>query len=267
MKKHAWAWLCGVAVSVSLLSGCSWTQRGTLIGAAVGSGIGAIAACENHPAVGTAIGAAGGAIVGALVGDQFDQKNARDLRNQIKNLQDELNVKEGVIKDKDKEIAELKDRIKELEKEIAELRKKLGERVAVKREGMVIVAQLLAETHYRPGRGELNEEGMKELDRAVRIIKEQFPDREIVARGHTDSDPIKYSGWKSNWELGSARALGALHYLMDKHGIKGEMISAQTFSKYRPAADNSTADGKKQNRRVEICVLPKTQPKIERYSK
>ena len=47
-------------------------------------------------------------------------------------------------------------------------------------------------------------------------MKENLNDFNIGIEGHTDTQPIKYSGWESNWELSSARALSVLHYLEEK---------------------------------------------------
>jgi chemotaxis protein MotB len=265
MRKQMLAVLCVVTLSVTMLAGCSYTQRGAAIGTLVGAGVGTAIGVPTHEAAeGVIIGAAAGGLAGALVGDQMDQKKLRQTQEELKAKEQELADRQKMLEAKEKELAEAKERNAQLEKEIDELRKKLAERGKVKKEGEIIVVQLMTGPHYSPGKAELTAEGMKELDRAVRIIKEQFPDREICVRGHTDSDPIKYSGWKSNWELGAARAVNALHYLMDKHGLKGEQISATTFSKYRPVADNTTAEGKTQNRRVEIVILPKQQPKVEK---
>jgi chemotaxis protein MotB len=75
-----------------------------------------------------------------------------------------------------------------------------------------------------------------------------------MVEGHTDSDPIRHSGWKSNWELGAARSLTVLHYLADKAGVDPAMMSAATFSKYQPVAGNDNAQGKAQNRRAVIVI-------------
>ncbi|PIQ87934.1 MAG: hypothetical protein COV73_01520 [Candidatus Omnitrophica bacterium CG11_big_fil_rev_8_21_14_0_20_43_6] len=74
--------------------------------------------------------------------------------------------------------------------------------------------------------------------------------------GHTDNVPISKSGWKSNWELSTARALSVLHYLAGEQGVSPERLSAIGYGEYRPLASNETADGRKQNRRVEIVILP-----------
>jgi flagellar motor protein MotB len=264
MLKRGVTLLCVVAVSVMTLTGCSWTQRGALVGGGVGAGVGALIGHHSSkcdPCDAALIGLGAGALAGALLGDLIDIQNMRALEARVAELEGMLAARQAELDAKTKELAAAQARIAELEREVAELRKKLGE---VKVVGDEIIISLLGETLYAPGKAELTAQGRATLDKAMGVIREQFPDREIVVRGHTDNQPIRYSGWKSNWELGAARSLGVLHYLMDKHGVKGENISAATYSYYRPVADNASPEGRQQNRRAEIVILPKRVEKIER---
>ena len=87
-------------------------------------------------------------------------------------------------------------------------------------------------------------------------------DLNVGIEGHTDNVPIKYSGWKSNWELSSARAMSVLHYLIDDHGINPPRLSATGYGEYHPVETNDTAEGRQKNRRVEIVILPKTTKQV-----
>jgi chemotaxis protein MotB len=78
----------------------------------------------------------------------------------------------------------------------------------------------------------------------------------VGIEGHTDNDPIKKSGWKSNWELSTARALSVLHYLSEQ-SVNEPRLSAIGYGEYRPVASNDIKDGRQKNRRVEIVILPK----------
>jgi chemotaxis protein MotB len=88
-------------------------------------------------------------------------------------------------------------------------------------------------------------------------LAENVPENDIGIEGHTDNEPIRYSGWKSNWELSTARALSVLHYLIDKKGISPLRVSAIGYGEYRPVASNVDKEGRRLNRRVEIVILPK----------
>lgn len=115
---------------------------------------------------------------------------------------------------------------------------------------------LLDSVLFDSGDAGLSEDGVKTLESVSEYLLKQYPGREIVVRGHTDSEPIDQSPYKSNWELGAARALRVLHFLVDVGGLAGDSLSAQTFGQRRPRAGNDSAMGKQLNRRTEIVVMP-----------
>ncbi|MBR1700981.1 MAG: flagellar motor protein MotB [Lachnospiraceae bacterium] len=104
---------------------------------------------------------------------------------------------------------------------------------------------------FDSGSAELREESYPVLDK-VGVILERYAKGEIEIEGHTDNVPINSARYASNEELSSARALTVFYYLSQntylditnlKHAGMGERI---------PIADNSTAEGRSKNRRVEI---------------
>ena len=106
---------------------------------------------------------------------------------------------------------------------------------------------------FDAGKATLKGSTSKELDHIYSVLKAKYPGRHIEVAGHTDSDPIKKSNWKDNLELSSERAMAVARYLEDK-GIANNKISATGYGDGKPVASNSTAEGKKKNRRVEIVV-------------
>jgi len=106
---------------------------------------------------------------------------------------------------------------------------------------------------FSPGKASLKKASVAELDHVRSVLRQRYQSRNIDVVGHTDSDPIKKSKWKDNWELSAERALTVLRY-MTKQGIKAERIRAVASGASRPIASNSTSSGKAKNRRVEIVV-------------
>jgi len=109
---------------------------------------------------------------------------------------------------------------------------------------------------FASGSVTITDEGKGVLDDTWKAIS-KYSDRDILIEGHTDNVPIaqKYQGtYKSNWELSCARSLAVLHYLRAKKGAKPAHLGALGYGEYRPRADNSTEDGRKQNRRVVLVV-------------
>jgi chemotaxis protein MotB len=161
------------------------------------------------------------------------------------------------------------ERISELEDQLAQLRstKHLLEerlkqeiedkqvRLELAERGLVIT--FVAEVLFDSGKAKIRPQAYPTLDKVARVLKEEVPNMEIGIEGHTDNQPIRFSGWRSNWELSSARAMSVLHYLVDEKGIRPERVSAIGHGEYKPVASNDTEEGRQLNRRVEIVILPK----------
>jgi chemotaxis protein MotB len=106
---------------------------------------------------------------------------------------------------------------------------------------------------FSPGKATLMQASVAELDHVRSVLQQRYQGKEIDVVGHTDSDPIRKSKWKDNWELSAQRALTVLRYLTDR-GIADKNIRAVASGESRPVASNSTSSGKAKNRRVEIVV-------------
>jgi len=83
---------------------------------------------------------------------------------------------------------------------------------------------------------------------------EKIPNH-IRIEGHTDSVPIRTARFPSNWELSTARATSIVHYLLTHHQFKPTRLSAAGYGEFRPIASNNSAEGRAQNRRVDIVIL------------
>ncbi len=81
----------------------------------------------------------------------------------------------------------------------------------------------------------------------------------IAVEGHTDDVQIGSAlidRFPTNWELSAARATAVVRFLQEKGNIAPERLTASGFSFYRPVATNETPEGRKQNRRIEIILVP-----------
>jgi chemotaxis protein MotB len=81
---------------------------------------------------------------------------------------------------------------------------------------------------------------------------------DLRIEGHTDNIPIHTAAFDSNWELSSARATSIARLFIEMKNITPDRISAAGFAEFHPVASNSTAEGRAENRRVDIVVLPRT---------
>jgi chemotaxis protein MotB len=81
---------------------------------------------------------------------------------------------------------------------------------------------------------------------------------DVRIEGHTDNIPIHTSEFDSNWELSSARATRIARLFLDLKAISPERISAAGYAEFHPVAGNNTPEGRAQNRRVDLVVLPRS---------
>ncbi|MDD3345442.1 MAG: OmpA family protein [Candidatus Omnitrophica bacterium] len=158
-------------------------------------------------------------------------------------------------------IEELNAQLDELMRSKNMLEDKLGKEISDKQiklqmmeKGLVIT--VVGDLLFDSGKSKIRPEAYPLLDKVSEVLKDNMAQFDVGIEGHTDNVPIKLSGWKSNWELSTARALSVLHYLVKDQGISPERLSAIGYGEYRPVASNDTAEGRKQNRRVEIVILP-----------
>ena len=158
-------------------------------------------------------------------------------------------------------IDELNAQLDELSRSKSLLEQKLGAEINDKQvklqmmeKGLVIT--VVGDLLFDSGKAKIRSEAYPLLDKVSSVLKDNMAQFNVGIEGHTDNLPIKHSSWKSNWELSTARALSVVHYLATDQGISGERLSAIGYGEYRPVASNETREGRKQNRRVEIVILP-----------
>ncbi len=116
-----------------------------------------------------------------------------------------------------------------------------------------ITVTLSDEILFDSGKATLKKATSAELDHIQTVLKSKYAGKQIDVVGHTDTDPIKKSPWKDNWELSAQRALSVTRYLI-KRGIPKDQIRAAGCGEARPIASNASASSKARNRRVEIVV-------------
>jgi chemotaxis protein MotB len=80
---------------------------------------------------------------------------------------------------------------------------------------------------------------------------------DIRIEGHTDNVPIHTGQFDSNWELSTARATHMTRLFIVGHHFSPGRLSASGYAEFHPATTNATTEGRAQNRRVDIIVLPR----------
>ena len=81
---------------------------------------------------------------------------------------------------------------------------------------------------------------------------------DLRIEGHTDNVPIHNAEFDSNWELSSARATRIARIFLEMNAIPADRLSAAGYAEFHPVAGNDTPEGRAENRRVDLVVLPRT---------
>ncbi|MCP4490538.1 MAG: OmpA family protein [Gammaproteobacteria bacterium] len=137
----------------------------------------------------------------------------------------------------------------------AKLRKQLRSTgVSVQRDGNNINLIMPGNITFQTGNHNLNAGFHEVLDSVVLVLNE-FSKTIIVVAGHTDSKGSK----ASNQSLSERRASAVSEYLMSKQVVDAR-IETIGFGENHPVADNGTAAGRSENRRVELSLIPITEP-------
>ena len=208
--------LCAALV----LAGCNMsnTGKGALIGAGGGAGLGAIVgAIAGNTAIGAVIGGAVGAGAGAIIGKKMDK--AKKEAEAVQNAQVEAVTDANGL-----------------------------EAVKVTFDSGILFAT---------GKADLSTTAKTSLFQFANVLKSNA-DCDVAVQGYTDN-----AGWKNstaeqsqqkNLELSQQRAQSVTNYLLSQGVSPTQIRSTMGFGESNPVADNSTAAGKAQNRRVEVYM-------------
>jgi len=182
----------------------------------------------------TAIGGAGGAGLGYLLGSVIGGKTARIVGAGIGG------VAGGVVG------YQMDKQIKELKEDTA------GSGIDVSQEGDGILLNL-PDVTFAVDSTEISPSFQASLDSVAQSMV-KYPDSLVDVYGHTDSTGSD----AYNLDLSKRRADSVARYLISR-GVSSARIQTQGMGKNYPVADNTTAEGRAKNRRVEIKITPVTQ--------
>lgn len=149
---------------------------------------------------------------------------------------------------KDKVIDEAKNDIRDTISE-----KGISDKVQVVEEKDYLLVRLDSEVFFQSGSAEIGPEGEKVLSALAENLKGL--QNEVLISGHTDNIPIRTAQFKSNWELSTARATNVVTYLVNEKKLDPAFLTATGNGEFKPIGDNSTAEGRQKNRRIEIKIL------------
>jgi chemotaxis protein MotB len=106
---------------------------------------------------------------------------------------------------------------------------------------------------FASGSAQVQESAYPVLDKVGAVLS-SYAGGTIEIEGHTDNVPIHTSQFANNDELSDARALAVFYYIIDATDLDPANIKHSGRGVYQPVADNTTAEGRAKNRRVEIRI-------------
>ncbi len=120
-----------------------------------------------------------------------------------------------------------------------------------------LTVDILNRVLFDTGRSELKEEGKQVLLDVAEVL-ERYPNRQIHVIGHTDDIPFSSTTgrYRNNWELSAGRATAAVAFLQQNAGVNPKRLAIVGFGEYHPIASNESAEGRAQNRRIAIVIMP-----------
>ena len=169
-------------------------------------------------------------------------------REQLRQAGLELQAKEEKVREQSEAFTRMQQAMK------AELESK---QVALKELEGKLTLTMVEAILFDSGKAEVKQEGRDALQKVADVLK-TVEGQEIVVAGYTDNVQIGErlaKVYPSNWELSAARAISVVKILVSD-GVSPENISAAGYGEYRPVADNDTPEGRAQNRRMEIILMP-----------
>lgn len=192
---------------------------------------------------------------------ELDERIAQMLAEKSTLLKDQSKLQSSV-QEMTTALAELQKRKEEAESRIGEYRALLAKfkslidagklKVRIIDGRMVVV--LASDVLFASGSATLSRDGKAAIAEVAQLLA-SIPNRKFQIEGHTDNVPISTAQYPSNWELAAARAITVLKTMIDA-GMPIDRISAASFGESKPAAPNDTPEGRAQNRRIEIIIVP-----------
>ncbi|GAA3788727.1 OmpA family protein [Corallibacter vietnamensis] len=200
-----------------------------------------ISSCEatknaNNKQKGAVIGAAGGAILGAIIGNNVGKGGNGELGAAIGGV---IGGGAGVL------IGNRMDKqAQRIENELP------GAQVERVDNGIVVTFDENSGVFFDTNKYNINAQSQATLDKLSNVLAD-YPDTNVLVVGHTDSTGDD----AYNMTLSKNRAYAVTNYFTGR-GLSASRFTTHWFGEEKPIADNTTADGRSKNRRVNLAILP-----------
>lgn len=183
----------------------------------------------------------------------------QDLTAEVEQLKGELADRDQSLNDALVREDDARDTIDELNRQMAKIR--VEKDTVTDIDGWLStpnfdMISVPGELLFASGKATLTSRGRSKLSQIAADLRSRYSDRDIYIFGHTDSEPIRKSKWKDNWELGAQRSLAVVRTL-NSMGIPYDSIVQANCGEHRPKVSGGNRKNQAQNRRVEFFAVPR----------
>jgi outer membrane protein OmpA-like peptidoglycan-associated protein len=125
-------------------------------------------------------------------------------------------------------------------------------------DGIVITFDQNSGVYFDTAKYNVNAASMVTLDKLTAVLRE-YQDTNVLVVGHTDS----VGSDESNMLLSQRRAQSVTSYFTTTKGLNSGRFTTNWFGESAPVGDNATAEGRAQNRRVNVVIVPNDKMKAD----
>src|SRR5690554_4129042 len=204
--------------------------------------VSSLGSCEatrnaNNKQKGAVIGAGSGAILGAIIGNNVGKGGNGALGAVVGGV---VGGTAGVL------IGDQMDKqAQKIEEEIP------GAQVERVDDGIVVTFDENSGVYFDTAKFDINAESRATLDKLANVLRE-YPDTNVLIVGHTDN----VGADAMNMTLSKNRAMSVTNYFVQTKGLEPGRFTTNWFGEDVLIADNSTAEGRAKNRRVNLAIVP-----------
>lgn len=190
----------------------------------------------------------------------FSLQSEKTKSGDLEKMLDEANEQAALLERVRARFAVLRDKLKELTE--------IGLRVRIRHNKMVI--SLPGDVLFTSGSSKLSKSGEEVLAKVTKALLSDkgLSERYYQVAGHTDNQPVVKTAeeFKDNWGLSLMRAREVLLFLTKVDAGKGLPVkrwSAAGYAETDPVSVNTTPEGRRRNRRVELVVQPDVEEMLD----
>jgi outer membrane protein OmpA-like peptidoglycan-associated protein len=191
----------------------------------------------NNKQKGAVIGAAGGALLGAILGNNIGKGGNGEIGAVIGGV---VGGGAGVLIG-----AKMDKQAQKIESEIP------GAQVERVDDGIVVTFDENSGVYFDTAKYNINAKSQSTLDKLANVLRE-YKDTNVLVVGHTDS----VGADEMNMTLSKNRAQSVTNYFVQTKGLSASRFTTNWYGETAPVADNSTAEGRAKNRRVNLAIVP-----------